>query len=244
MIRVFRSGTHTGEEPWVPGNDRAGMIVLSGCHLRCSYCYTPETSRDRLGQDLTFEAFRFRALELKSQGARNLNLITPTHYFRTLEPWLRDLKTELEVPIILKVTGYESIAQIRRMAGVAQHLVFDFKVASAGAAARVNLPADYRETAMAAIAEAQRLGIESTVRHLLVPGEDDDSVGVVSALASISYLGRVNLMTLFARTGAEGLGPRLQRASNDRVRRLLALAACRSLRFAIDGKELHESIAA
>ena len=118
MIRVFRSGIHLGEERIVEGNRASGMVTLSGCHLACNFCYTPETSIHKLGKDFSSDEFYQLCEELVARGARNINLISPTHVWSELSRPLADLRQVHGrlLPIVLKVSGFESrsIAKSRR----------------------------------------------------------------------------------------------------------------------------------
>ena len=243
-VRVLRYGLHRGEEPIVWGNERSGMIVLSGCHLRCSFCYTPETSVLRQGTDKDEEAFMEMMAELLSLGARNISLISPTHVWGTLEPWLTRYKQGpgRYIPLVLKISGFESPAIIRRMAKVADVIIPDFKVFSSERALSVDLPKNYGPVAAKAIEVLQethgehlledgliRRGI--VVRHLLMPGFDDDSMHVLQALAGFQYRSYVNFMTCYV-SPKKGL----ERASQARVEQLALQAELSGMHFLFDAQ--------
>ena len=204
-VRIYKMGIHFGEEPIIVGNHRSGMINFSGCHLACSFCYTPETSVRKEGRDYPVQSLAQVFDELAQQGAQNLNLISPTHFFPQLEAPLRDCR----LPKVLKVSGYESVALARRFAHCADVVVPDFKVLSETAAAKVNLPRNYGvvATAMIETLESQyrkpqftpdgKLARGVVVRHLMMPGFFEDSLAVVERLAEISFSGMLNVMTRF-----------------------------------------------
>lgn len=209
-MRILKAGIHSGEEALVQGNERAGMVVFSGCHLSCRFCYTPETSRTFQGTDYTPEAFSEILVRLLALGARNINLISPTHVWNEIEPVLRAFKEGpgKEIPLILKFSGFEPARLIQRFAEVADVLVPDFKVASPEVARTEGLPASYGEVAARALAEMLRTHAATAmeggrmrrgiiVRHLLMPGYSDDSARVLELLHAAGYRGYLNLMTCF-----------------------------------------------
>lgn len=210
-IRVYKSGIHLGEEKLVAGNQNSGMINFSGCHLACNFCYTPETSQLKLGSDLTAQEFMYLVDELVMRGARNLNLISPTHLWAPLaSPLLKiRLKYGRLLPIVLKISGFESANVIDSMASLADVFVPDFKVRGEAEAKSVNLPSNYGDMTRDAIQrmmrthsqahynEASQMTHGMLVRHLMMPSFLDDSLKVVEALGQVGYTGHLNLMTYF-----------------------------------------------
>ncbi|MBY0371273.1 hypothetical protein K2X33_11340, partial [bacterium] len=152
-MRILRAGIHKGEEALVLGNERSGMVVFSGCHLSCNFCYTPETSVEFQGTDYDAEGFTEVLSRLLSLGARNINLISPTHVWNEIEPILKRFKSGMgkDIPLVLKFSGFEPVALIDRFAAVGDVLVPDFKVASRESAAQVGLPQGYGQVASAAL---------------------------------------------------------------------------------------------
>ena len=214
MIRVYKSGLHFGEEPLIHGNDKSGMISFSGCMLACRFCYTPETSRLKMGQDYSPHQFFELLMELSQQGAKNINLITPSHIWSEIEKPLRDFKaaTHHQLPVVLKVGGYEPPRLLERMLEVGDLWVSDFKIWDSQRALQENLPANYGARTLQGIEQIHRRfqslqtgkaqggskmkqGI--LVRHLLMPGFYSDSQSVLQKLAEIAFTGPINLMTQF-----------------------------------------------
>lgn len=243
-VRILRSGIHGGEESVVSGNEKAGMVVFSGCHLACSFCYTPETSRWNLGQDTDAAGFSQILEKLLACGARNINLISPTHVWNAIEPVLKAFKQGVgkDVPLVLKFSGFESPALIRRFATVADVLVPDFKLWDAAKAVSVSLPARYGAVAQAAVKEMVRTHGEVVwnqgslrrgivLRHLLMPDFETDSEDVISALDSAGYRGWVNFMTYFISLQGKPL-----KASAARVEKLCHLAQARGMQVLVDGE--------
>jgi len=250
-IPVFHSGLHFGEEPFVVGNECSGMVNFSGCHLACAHCYTPEATSGHFGEKLTAEAFEVRLEQLVDSGAKNLNLISPTHLWPSIEPSLQQFHARHPaVPIVLKMSGYEGTAFADRMAAVGDVLVPDFKVVSEEAAARCALPVSYGAVATRAIEtwsrthgagetnSAGQLQRGIVVRHLLMPGFEADSRQVVSELAALRFPGWLNLMTRFMRPQGHGL----VRAKEAFVEELVTQSIAVGIAIAIDGNPKNSNV--
>jgi len=216
-IRVYRYGIHRGEENLVIGNRKAGMVNFSGCHLSCGFCYTPETSVLNQGLNMTEDELYGVLEDLRSAGAGNWNFISPSHLWRWLEPVLHRLRiaaqsqlgtSQGELPLILKISGFETEKLVRRMAAFASVFVPDFKVWDEEAARNSHLPARYGEVALRAIeimmethppiwSDQGELLRGVLVRHLVMPGYLADSLKVIENLGEIRFQGVLNIMTYF-----------------------------------------------
>lgn len=210
-IKIYRAGLHLGEEKGIDGNQNSGMVNFSGCHLNCHFCYTPETSKEWQGREITGDEFSELCDDLVKRGARNLNLISPTPYFAALVKPLERIQYRYAglLPVILKVSGYESLPQLDSMIPLTDVFVPDFKVWDETLAHSVGLPQRYGVIALAAIEKMMathgaaqltdtgkiRRGL--LIRHLLMPGAMDDSFEIISQLARIGYRGHLNLMSYF-----------------------------------------------
>ncbi len=250
-IKIYKSGIHLGEEKIVAGNQSSGMITFTGCHLACNFCYTPETSRYELGQTYTSEGFTHLVEDLVMRGARNLNLISPSHFWGQLAKPVFKIKQNYGklLPIVLKISGFEGIKLIESMASLGDIIVPDFKVFGMEQAKSVNLPTHYGTTAIRAIEtlltthgfshlnESGKLTHGLLIRHLMMPGFLDDSLEVVGALGSIGYSGYLNLMTYF-------IDPRSHQVTNANpaeVHLLTTVAHRWNIKVLVNGKIVSQS---
>jgi putative pyruvate formate lyase activating enzyme len=245
-LLVYKSGIHLGEERLIEGNLSSGMISFSGCHLACRFCYTPETSVHRLGQEYTPEAFRELIDELVLRGARNLNLISPTHVWPHLKKPLLESKLRYGrlLPIVLKISGYETESMIQQMAAYADVFVPDFKVWSPQLAAEVGVPGTYGVTAQRALAKmitthgnahftsSGKLTHGILLRHLIMPHALDDSLAVIEALREIHFAGFINFMTYFVDPDVK----RVVNASPETVEILTTAAESAGMTPLVNGK--------
>lgn len=194
-IRIARAMPHLWEEPCISGKNGSGAIFFSGCTLKCTYCQNAPISHGRYGADISDARFREICFELKGKGVHNINLVTPDPYIERVAPILRELRSELALPIVLNCGGYLSVRQLELLDGVADVYLPDFKYADGALAQNLSAAADYPEVAERAIAEMVRQVGKPTfdgegmlvrgvlVRHLVLPGYRKNSLAVLDRLA-------------------------------------------------------------
>jgi putative pyruvate formate lyase activating enzyme len=228
----------------IRGNQSSGMVTFSGCHLSCNFCYTPETSVHKIGTDLSPLEFAHLVDDLVRRGARNINLISPTHVWSAIRDPLRELKgrTGSALPIVLKISGFEKPNVISQMSTVADVFVPDFKVFGQETARHCGLPYNYGSVAVKALREIMNthgafseingsLSRGILVRHLMMPDHFEDSLRVVGELAAIGFNGYFNIMTYFV----EPMTGHLHNAAPDRVHLLAGQAQRAGMRILING---------
>jgi len=189
-LRVARAALHPWEEPVLAQSGGSGTVFFSGCTLRCSFCQNHEISAGGFGREITPERLREIFLELIDQGAQNINLVTPTHFLPAILP---ALTPKLPVPVVYNCGGYERVETLRELDGLVDIYLPDFKYADSRLAFQLSAAADYPEVARAAIEEmlrqtgapvfeGERLVRGTIVRHLILPGQVDNSLQVLDAL--------------------------------------------------------------
>lgn len=190
---VIRAAAHFGEEPCISGTKGSGAIFFTGCNLRCVFCQNHEISRHCSGKALTSENLAGVMLSLQDQGVHNINLVTATHYARAVAEALRLAK--LDIPVVWNSSGYESVTTLKMLDGLVQIYMPDYKYAEAGCAARYSSAPDYPEVAAAAIQEMFRqrgrfildedglLKSGVLIRHLILPGNESNSMNAVDFVA-------------------------------------------------------------
>lgn len=186
-----RAAAHYWEEPVISGSFGSGTVFFSGCTLRCGFCQNVQISRENFGKPLTSDDLRQVFWRLIDEGVQNINLVTPTHFLPGILP---ALTPKLPVPVVYNCGGYESVETLRALEGYVDVYLPDFKYADGALAARLSAAPDYPEIAAAAILEMVRqtgpceivdgeLRRGTLVRHLILPGCVDNSLGVVDWFA-------------------------------------------------------------
>lgn len=218
-LYAARAALHFWEEPCISGTRGSGTVFFSGCTLRCIYCQNRSIARGDAGQEISLERLTEIFLELQGQGAHNINLVTPTHY----APWIAEAlekakKRGLSIPVVYNCGGYEGEESLRRMEGLVDIYLTDFKYMDSDLAARYSNAPDYPAEAEKALERMyrqvgnpvfdgngmMRKGI--IVRHLLLPGTLRNAKAVVDYVYETYgdnvYLSLMNQYTPL--TGDEG----------------------------------------
>lgn len=190
-LRVARAMLHYGEEPVISGSFGTGAVFFSGCTLRCAFCQNREISE--LGKGIQVTSVHLREIfeRLIDEGAQSIDLVTPTHFLPDILP---ALTPKLPVPVVYNCGGYERVETLKALEGLVDIYLPDFKYSDNALAAKLSAAPDYFEVAGAAVQEMYRqVGpavIEDDVmqrgllvRHLVLPGYLDNTLGVLDWLA-------------------------------------------------------------
>ena len=197
-LKIARAALHFWEEPCISGAEGSGTIFFSGCPLRCVFCQNKEINSGK-GKEISARRLQEICFELKAKGATNINLVTPTHFL----PWiLPALEPKLPVPVVYNCGGYESVETLKRLENRVQVYLPDLKYALTEPAKAYSGAADYPETAKAAILEMFRqtgpyrmengqLRSGVLIRHLVLPGELENTKAVIDWVAETFRPGEV-----------------------------------------------------
>lgn len=165
--------------------------LFSGCTLKCAFCQNYDISQENFGKPLTSAELRAAFERLIDEGVQNINLVTPTHFLPDILP---ALEPKLPVPVVYNCGGYESVETLRQLEGKIDVYLPDFKYSDNALAKRLSSAPDYFETASAAILEMYRqvgkpvleddeMKRGVLLRHLVLPGCVDNSLGVLDWVA-------------------------------------------------------------
>ena len=194
-VYVSRAALHFWEEPPISGERGSGTIFFSGCSLSCVYCQNREISRGRAGKPVTVERLCEIMLDLQSQGAHNINFVTPTHFIPSVAEAIRLAKVKgLAIPIVYNTGSYDTPEALKHLEGLVDIYLPDLKYYTSKTAGEYSNAFDYPVAAREAIAEMFRQVGEAKlddkgimtrgviVRILLLPGH------VAEAKLSLKYL--------------------------------------------------------
>ena len=192
-FRIGFIGAHFGEEPPVTGKKGSGAVFVSGCPLKCVYCQNADISANGNGREFTPSELERLFLEL-GEKCENINLVTAGHYLNVLIPVLEKVKPKLHVPVVYNSSGYETADAVRRLDGLVDVYLPDYKYYSDKLAEAYSSCPDYRETATAAIDEMVRqqpfavfenslIKKGVVIRHLVLPESRLDSIAVMRDIA-------------------------------------------------------------
>jgi len=226
-LRVHSAGPHHGEERPLVGRHGSGTVFFSHCNLRCCFCQNWEIAHRGDGDDVTHRELADVMLVLQKRGCHNINLVTPTHMVPHIVRALRlAIAGGLRLPLVYNTGGYDALEAIRKLDGVVDLYMPDFKFQDGAVSNRYCAEAkDYPEVAAAAIKEMHRqVGVLRTdergiatrgliLRHLVMPhnqaGTDRFVRWVAKELSKDTY---VNLMAQYRPEHEARRYPKIARA--------------------------------
>lgn len=196
---------HRGEEP--PLNPIVN-VFFNHCNLQCIYCQNWQISiaSRPVAADESVASLADRICSLfpedeaspaPTPSAPLLGLVTAAHYADRIPALIDELHRRGFTPtVVYNSGGYESVDTLRRLEGLVDVYLPDFKYMDSGLALAYSHAVDYPEVAQAALREMKRqvgtgLKVDDNgrayrgliVRHLVLPGAVDNSLCCLDWLA-------------------------------------------------------------
>ncbi len=192
-LRMGRAALHMWEEPCISGIGGSGTVFFAGCNLRCSYCQNYKLSRGEEGVEPGEKSLEDIFLDLQSQGAHNINLVTGEHFAPHIKEAVFGARERgLKVPIILNSNGYVTDETLEYLKDVIDIYLVDFKYMDAEIAEKYSAARDYPQVVKKALEKMYNLVGEPcfegedmlekgvVVRHLCLPGYIEDSKKIIA----------------------------------------------------------------
>lgn len=229
-IKIAWLGKHFGEEPPLVGNEKqgAGTIFFTGCNLACVFCQNYQISQQGIGAYYSIEQLADTMLELQKQDAVNIDLVSPTIWWKQIQKAILIAKEKrLKIPIVWNSNGYEKIETIKEMAGLVDIYLPDFKYGNDSVAFKYSNAKNYTQTAINAIKEMweqvgqlklNKNGLAKKgliVRHLILPNNLQNSFKALEMLAQISTDIHVSLMNQYSPLFKASLFPEINQDLKD-----------------------------
>ena len=183
QLEVSSCHPHYGEERPLVGKHGSGTIFFTNCSLRCVFCINWEINHQGRGSPRSIEDLATMMLRLQERGCHNVNLVTPTHYPAHILLAV-DLAAGkgLRLPLVYNTCGWERLDVLKKLDGVIDIYLPDFKYGDGKMAAKYSSGAGtYPEGTKAALLEMQRqVGVARPdpdglmrrglmIRHLVMP---------------------------------------------------------------------------
>ena len=197
-MRAAYIGPHFGEVPPISGKRGSGTVFFSGCTLRCAFCQNYQISHEGMGTSFSLEQLMGKVERMVLRhGVHNINFVTPDHFFPHVFRLVELLRTKaVHLPVVYNLSGYQSTDMLKMAEEYVDIYLPDFKYADAALGRRLSRCANYPEIALGAIAEMVRqkglLDAFKTgaplarkgvlVRHLILPGQVENSIRALTAL--------------------------------------------------------------
>lgn len=195
-ILVSKAMLHHWEEPVISGTRGSGAIFFSGCPLKCIFCQNKDISHGGVGKGVSVSELAKIMLDLQKNGAHNINLVTPTHYSDKILEALKLIKGDLKIPVVYNTSGYEKASEIEKIADHVSIFLTDIKYFSPELSKKYSSAPDYYEVARDAFSamlkaspkcEYDKNGLMTSgviLRHLVLPSHRQDSISLLSDVAS------------------------------------------------------------
>lgn len=194
-IKIGKAYLHKWEEPCITGKNGSGTIFFSGCNLRCVFCQNYDISDRGVGKEIDVREFMKICLDLQDKGATNINLVTPTHYIPLIIDGIKTAKDNgLKIPIVYNTSGYERVEILKKLEGIVDIYLPDFKYYDDLYANKYSGCKDYFKYTSEAVDEMIRQKPKCVfdrngnmmsgviIRHLILPECEDDSKKILKYL--------------------------------------------------------------
>ena len=216
---VAKTMLHQWEEPALTGGGASGAIFFGGCSLSCKYCQNIAISRAPTGKTVDAPGLRQIMEQLIAQGAKNIDLVTPGHFLPTVAA---ALEKKPSVPVVYNCGGYENITALKLLENKIDIYLPDLKYADPNLAAQLSHAPDYFPVATAAILEmfrqtgpvvwdGDRITRGVIVRHLILPGQVENSLKVLDWLGDHFKPGEILVSLMRQYTPMPGMQPPFDR---------------------------------
>ncbi len=212
---VSSVGLHYGEEPVLSGSDGICNVFFSRCNLSCRYCqnYQISSRMNCLHEEiLNIDEIVASIKEILDWGTNLLGFVSPSHFI----PQLKAVVAKLHLSgrfsrVVYNTNGYDTVESLRGLEDIIDIYLPDFKYMESGIAKEYSDAGNYPEIAKAALKEMYRqkgsyLATDENgkaehgliIRHLVLPGNVDNSIRVLDFIANeLSVNIHISLMSQY-----------------------------------------------
>ncbi len=196
---VYTAFLHQGEEPVISAEQGSGTIFFSGCNLKCIYCQNYKFSHYLKGNLFNQKALSKLMLNLQNKGADNINFVTPSHFLpQIIKALILAFEADLKLPLVYNSSGYEKKEIIKKLSGIVDIYLPDFKYLTPETAAKYSQAEDYPDFAKVALKEmSQQPDSLMIIRHLVLPGHIEESKKIISWIKKNTPNARLSLMSQY-----------------------------------------------
>ena len=213
-ILLSHAGLHFGEEPPISGTRGSGTVFFAGCNLRCVFCQNWQISQEFQNskvRTLTVTELADEMLRLQSEGAHNINFVSPSHMIFQMANAIQAARQKgLTVPVVYNSNGYDSVAALRQIRGLVDIYLPDIKYMDNALGRKFSAADDYADVIPGVLREMfDQVGLLELdddggavrgllVRHLVLPGQLESSRTCLKFLAELSPEISVSIMSQYS----------------------------------------------
>ncbi len=214
----------------ISGNKGICNVFFTNCNLQCIYCQNHQISTNRIGrQDTQMElsAVIARITSMLNKGVTHVGFVSPSHFIPQVKIIIDIIESLGYKPVwVFNSNGYDKPETLRLLEGIIDVYLPDLKYMETAIARHFSGAGDYPEVSAKALKEMYRqkgsalhLGEDGTaasgiiVRHLVLPGQVENSLKVLRFLAEeLSPRIHVSLMAQYFPTEQVKHHPKLRHA--------------------------------
>ncbi len=213
-ILLSHAGLHFGEEPPISGTKGSGTIFFAGCNLRCLFCQNWQISQEFEAskvRKLSVEELVGEMLRLESEGAHNINFVSPSHMIFQIADAIKAARGQgLTLPVVYNSNGYDSVEALRQIRGLVNLYLPDIKYMDNELSRKFSSADDYAEVFPSVLREMlDQVGLLELdddgvaksgllIRHLVLPGQLENSKACLRFLAELSSEITVSIMSQYS----------------------------------------------
>ncbi|WP_306547950.1 4Fe-4S cluster-binding domain-containing protein [Desulfobulbus sp.] len=220
---------HRGEEPVLSGGRGICNVFFSHCNLGCLYCQNHQISRNTSPlptANWSLTAAADAIAKILATGVNRLGFVSPSHMVVQMLALIDAVRQRGFRPVVVyNSNGYDRVETLRELEDRVDVYLPDYKYSDPVLAGKWSAAADYPEVAAAALGEMYRqkgnlLHLDDEglaergmiVRHLVLPGAMDNSLGALRFLAGeLSNRLSLSLMSQYHPIGSVADLPPLNR---------------------------------
>lgn len=199
-VKIASYNLHFGEEPPVSGEKGSGTVFFSGCPMRCIFCQNYPISQLNNGTFYTTAELADIFLNLQQRGAHNINFVSAApHLYQVVKALKIACRKGLKIPTVYNTSGYERVEVIKKLKGLVDIYLPDFKYYDDVLSLKFSGVKDYVDHVYAAIEEmfvqvgdlslnSEGIGEQGVIiRHLILPGFTENSRRVLDRIAASPF---------------------------------------------------------
>lgn len=191
---------HRGEEPVISGSNGICNVFFTNCNLQCVYCQNWQISSNRQDHSrnhMALEEVLRQITGILDSGINIVGFVSPGHFIPQMKIIVNALSELGYHPtIVYNSNGYDDVEQLKRLEGMVDVYLPDFKYMDEALARRYSDAPDYpvialkahkemlRQTGSGLIVDNEGYAMRGMlIRHLVLPGHTGNSLQIMEVIA-------------------------------------------------------------
>lgn len=183
---------HRGEEPVISGKNGICNVFFGHCNLQCIFCQNHQISQNGtpIAHSGTLDEITEKIITCLDKGCTSVGFVSASHMIPQMVMIINALHRWQRYPtIIYNSNGYDKVESLRRLEGLVDIYLPDFKYSDNELGRKFSDVKNYQEIVVAALKEMHRqmgsrlitdeneIAIRGMIiRHLVLPGHIQNSI--------------------------------------------------------------------